>query len=44
MTFGKPKIKVRMRRKAWRPLTIAVCSFMLYEKTWKGKHGIQYES
>jgi hypothetical protein len=34
MTFAKNKIRVKMRRKAWRPLTLGVKSFMLYNKTW----------
>lgn len=28
MPFAKPKIKVRMRRKAWRPLVLGVREYL----------------
>lgn len=31
MTFVKNKIRIKMRRKAWRPLILGVKSFMLYK-------------
>jgi len=35
--FAKNKEKVRMRRKAWRPLLLAVYTFMSYKKNHKPK-------